>query len=236
MRSHLGEAVRVLSEALTEEFHRPFVLPMWLPTPGMRRKRRALRTIDDLIWGLIRGRRASGEDAGDLLSRLLLAVDVDGDGGRMTDRQARDEAVTLFMAGHDTTAAALAWIWACVARHPEVEARLVEEVKRVLGPRPATFGDLSRLTYTGCVVRETLRLYPPTIALLPRETTDGIALGGYRGAAWRLALPVPLADTPGRAILSRSPPIRSRSLVDARPPHLTRPALDCCYGRLDASR
>jgi cytochrome P450 len=111
---------------------------------------------------------------------LLLASDAEGDNQGMTDRQVRDEAVTLFNDGHDTTASALSWLWACVAHHPEVEARLMEESERVLGGRAATIRDLPELAYTGCVVRETLRLFPPTMALLPREATEPIELAGYR--------------------------------------------------------
>jgi cytochrome P450 len=178
--ARLGDAVHVLSEALMRDFYRPFILPSWLPLPENRRKRRALAVLDDFILGLIRERRRTREDAGDLLSMLLLAADAEEGNRGMTDRQVRDEAVTLFNAGHDTTAASLAWIWACVAHHPAVEARLIEESARVLGGRPATIRDLPELTYTNGVVRETLRLFPPTMGLLPREATEPIDLAGYR--------------------------------------------------------
>jgi cytochrome P450 len=176
----LGDAVRVLSETLMRDFYRPFILPSWVPIPGNRRKRRALAVLDDFIGGLIRERRRTREDVGDLLSMLLLAADADEGNRGMTDRQVRDEAVTLFNAGHDTTAAALAWVWACVAHHPPVEARLIEESARVLNGRLASIRDLAELTYTSCVVRETLRLFPPTMGLLPREATEPIDVAGYR--------------------------------------------------------
>jgi cytochrome P450 len=133
----------------------------------------------DLIREIIRERRASGKDHGDLLSMLLLAVDEEGDGTGMSDEQARDEAVTMFNAGHDSTAAALAWIWYLVARHPEVEERLVEETRRVLGSRTATANDLPNLAYTEWVVRESLRLYPPVWALFARVPQADVELGGY---------------------------------------------------------
>ena len=132
----LGEAVRIVSETLRRAKPAiPCTCPTGCPLPSKRRKRWAIRTLDDLVWDVIRQRRASGEDRGDLLSMLLLAVDAEGDGRGMSDVQARDEAMTLFNAGHDSTAAALAWIWYLVAGHPAVEARLVEEVDTVLAGR-----------------------------------------------------------------------------------------------------
>jgi cytochrome P450 len=187
----LREAVRIVSQTYVSEAGNPFHLPDWLPLPSKRRKRWAIQTLDSFVWDVLRGRRASGEDRGDLLSMLLLAVDADGDGHGMSDVQARDEAMTLFNAGHDTTAAALAWIWYLVAKHPGVEARLVEEVDTVLARRPATFGDVTRLTYTDMVVKESLRLYPPTWALFPREVVTPVELGGYTvpKGAWVYAFP-----------------------------------------------
>lgn len=175
----LREAVRIFAETLYREVSAPFVLPDWLPLPSKRRKRWAIRTVDTLIRDIIRARRAAKEDRGDLLSMLLLAVDEGADGTGMTDEQARDEAVTLFRAGHDATAAGLVWTWYLIADHPEVEARLLEEVDAVLGTRPATYSDLPRLRYTEMVVKESMRLYPPTWALFGREPADDVELGGY---------------------------------------------------------
>lgn len=174
--AQLGEAVRVVSETVYREAGALVQLPDWLPIPSKRRKRWAIRMLDDTIWEIIRQRRASGTDQGDLLSMLLLAVDEEGDGGSMTDEQARDEAMTLFNAGHDSTAAGLAWIWYLLAQHPEVQTRLSEEADRVLAGRPATFDDVQRLVYTGQVVNESLRLYPPTWILLPRESVSDLQL------------------------------------------------------------
>jgi cytochrome P450 len=177
--AELGAAVAVLSETFVRELSQPFLLPDWLPLPGKRRKRRAMRTLDGLIWDIIRQRRASGADRGDLLGMLLTAVDEEGDGRGMTDRQARDEALTLFNAGHDSSAAAMAWVWHLLARHPEAEARAAREAADVLGDRPATLADLPRLPYTDMVVKETLRLYPPAVALVAREALADVELGGY---------------------------------------------------------
>jgi cytochrome P450 len=177
--SQLREAVRVLSEAFTREANAVLNLPDWLPLPSKRRKRAAVQFLDQFIRNVIRQRRASSEDRGDLLSMLLLAVDEEGDGRGMTDEQARDEAMTLFNAGHDSTAAGLTWIWYLVAKHPAVQARIMEEIDAALGDRPATGMDLPRLAYTEQVVKEALRLYPPTWSLFPREALTDVKIGGY---------------------------------------------------------
>lgn len=178
--ARLRRAVATLSEEFTREFSAPFLLPEWWPTRGMRRRRWALGVLRRLIWETIHERRAEGIDRGDLLSMLLLAVDEEGDGGGMSDEQAHAEALTLFNAGHDSTAAALAWTWYLVATHDEVAQRLFDEAHRVLAGRPATFDDLPQLRYTEWVVKESLRLYPPTWSLLIREPIEEVELCGYR--------------------------------------------------------
>ena len=154
-------------------------IPDWMPLPGKRRKRWAIRTLDQLVRGIIRERRASGQDQADLLTMLLLAVDDEGDGRGMTDEQARDEAITLFNAGHDTTAAALAWVWYMVASHRAIEDRLIEEIDAVLGGNEPTLADAGRLPYVEMVIKESLRLYPPTWSLVPREVVEPVEIGGY---------------------------------------------------------
>jgi cytochrome P450 len=189
--AQLGEAVHTISETFVREVSSPVRLPDWLPLPGKRRWRRAARMLDDLIWNIIRERRASGRDHGDLLSMLLLAVDEEGDGRGMTDVQARDEAITLFNAGHDSTAAALAWIWYLVARHPDVENKLIEEIDGAVGGRAPAYGDVAQLPYTEMVVKEAMRLYPPTWSLFPREALADVEMGGYTIArgSWVYAYP-----------------------------------------------
>lgn len=132
-----------------------------LPLPQVRRFDRALARLDRTIYTIIEERRRSGEDRGDLLSMLLLAQDEEGDGGTMTDTQVRDETMTLFLAGHETTANALAWTWYELARNPEVERALQRELDAVLGaslPEPA---DYAKLPYTEMVIAESMRLHPP---------------------------------------------------------------------------
>ena len=149
-------------------------LQMLLPTPTNFRLRRARRELNDIIYGIIEEHRAKGEDQGDLLSMLIAAQDDEGDGTGMTDRQIRDEAMTIFLAGHETTAVALGWVWHEIARHPEVEAALHEELDRVLQGRSPTMADLPELPYTRQILAETLRLYPPLYLLdrTPLEDWD----------------------------------------------------------------
>ncbi len=153
-------------------------LPAWLPTTKHRAFQHAIKTLDDLIYGFIQARRASGEDTGDLLSMLLLAADEDH-GGTMTDKEVRDEALTIFSAGHETTATALTFAWALLAQNPEVEAKLTEEVTRVLGDRPPTLETLRAMPYLEMVVKETLRLHPPAFGTL-RQPIEDMELGGYK--------------------------------------------------------
>jgi cytochrome P450 len=176
--ARLGDAVTAVSRVMVREMSQVVPLPDWLPLPYKRRFRAACRELDDFIRGVIRERRASGQDKGDLLSMLLLAVDEEGDGGGMTDEQARDEAITLFNAGHDSTAAALAWSWYLLARHPEEQARLAAEVDAVLGARPATAGDVPRLGRVTMAIKEAMRIYPPVWAL-PRLCVADTEVGGY---------------------------------------------------------
>lgn len=146
--------------------------------PVTRRSRAARAKLDGVIYGIIEQRRRSNEMHDDLLDMLLAARD-DADGG-MDDEQVRDEAMTIFLAGHETTANALAWTWCLLAHHPEIEARLQAEVDDVLaGGRAATAADLPRLTYTHAVFSEAMRLYPPAWALGRRAVTD-TTLGGWR--------------------------------------------------------
>ena len=144
---------------------------LYLPLPRIRRFRAAQQALDALIYGIINARRTSGDDRGDLLSLLLHAQDAEGSGG-MTDRQVRDEVITLFLAGHETTANALTWTWVLLARHPDVEARLQDELNTVLGERAPTADDVSRLPYTRAVVAETMRLYPPAWTIGRRVLRD----------------------------------------------------------------
>lgn len=152
------------------------ILPHWIPTPLRIRSRIANNTLDKIVYGFINERRASGDDKGDLLSMLLLSED--DDGNRMSDKEARDEAVTLFLAGHETTANALNWTWWLLAQYPQVEAKLHQELDTVLVEKTPTLEDLRRLPYTANVIKESMRLMPPvwSIGRTPNQDTE---VNGY---------------------------------------------------------
>lgn len=149
-----------------------------LPLPVTRRYARAGKLLEQMIYRIIRERRASGVESGDLLSMLMRARDAEGDGSGMSDKQVRDEALTLFLAGHETTATGLAWTWYLLSRNPDAEQRMHEEIDTVLSGRRAAFEDLPRLRYTQQVFAESMRLYPPAWAI-GRMATEEIELGGY---------------------------------------------------------
>lgn len=174
----VGEAMTVVMElfdTLTLPF---FELLSKLPLPQLRRFDAARTKLDRIIYKLVDERRRSGTDRGDLLSMLLLAQDEEGDGGQMTDQQLRDELLTIFLAGHETTANALTWTWYLLSKHPEIEKELHNELDEVLGSRDPTFADVSNLRYTEMVFAESMRLYPPVWAIGRLSTVD-CELGGF---------------------------------------------------------
>lgn len=154
-----------------------YLLPTWMPTPSNLRYQRAIQQLDAIVYHIIDQRRASSEDKGDLLS-LLLQVRDEGDGTQMTNQQVRDEAMTLFLAGHETTANAMTWTWFLLAQHAQVEAKLQEELQTVLGDRTPTVADLRQLRYTEQIVLEAMRLYPPVWGM-SRVAKHDCVLGGY---------------------------------------------------------
>lgn len=165
-----------------------------LPLPGTLRLRRAHAELDRIVLGIVRARRTDPIERTDLLALLLAAQDeVTGEG--LSDDEVRDEVMTLFLAGHETTANALTWTWRLLAEHPEAEARLHAEVDDVLGTRRATFDDVRRLPYTRQVFAEAMRLYPPAWAVSRQAVRDTI-LGGHR--------------IPGGAVLTFSPYVLHR--------------------------
>lgn len=182
--ANLSAAMETTLRSFTERVNHLIPLPHFLPTPSNLRLARAVKRLDAIIFEIIAHRRASGEQRGDFLSMLLNAQD-ENDGDRMTDRQLRDEAMTLFMAGHETTANTLTWAWYLLAQHPEAETRLHEELDQVLGDRSPTLADLPRLTFAEHVITESLRVHP-TVWLLGREAIVPTTVGGY---------PVPVGTT-----------------------------------------
>ncbi|MCA9592215.1 MAG: cytochrome P450 [Myxococcales bacterium] len=172
--SEVAEAMATLQDSVT----RPDLLPAWFPSPGRRRLRGAIESLDRIIYGMIRARRGRGlGDHDDLLDRLLSAQDDAGTG--LTEREVRDELVTLFLAGHETTAQALTWTWYLLSQHPEVAARLGRELSEVLGGRSPSYEDLDRLPYTEQVIEEAMRLYPP-VYVIARRAAEDVTVGEYR--------------------------------------------------------
>lgn len=175
--SEVREALGVLQDTFLARFNSLVPIPVIIPTPANLRLRRAVKRLDNIIYGMIRQRRQSQEDRGDVLSLLLHARD-ETDNSQMTDRQVRDEAMTLFLAGHETTALTLSWTWYLLARHPEVETRLLDEMESVLGSRQPTADDCQRLRYAENVVLESMRLYPPAY-VIGRENLEACEVGSF---------------------------------------------------------
>jgi cytochrome P450 len=173
----VGDLMTAVLDASNQRLNSAIQVPEWVPTRRNLREKRALAKLDAMLQSLIEARRAAPGDQGDLLSTLLMAVDEDS-GVHMSDRQLRDEMMTLFLAGHETTASALTWTWFLLAKYPETEGRLHDELRRVLGGRPPAAADLPNLPYSEMVVREAMRLYPPAPGF-SREPIEDISIGGY---------------------------------------------------------
>jgi cytochrome P450 len=165
-----------------------------LPLPSVRRFERARDRLNQTVYRMIAERRASGIDNGDLLSMLMLTQDEDGEGDRsksgLTDKQVRDEALTILLAGHETTANALTWTWYLLSQNQEAEAKLHAELDRVLQGRPPGLDDLPKLRYTEGLFAEALRLYPPAWAIGRRARGD-FYVGEYRIPAESIVLMSP---------------------------------------------
>lgn len=158
-----------------------------LPLPHVRRFRQAKARLDATIYRMIDERRASGADHGDLLSMLIQARDEEGDGKGMSNEQLRDEAMTIFLAGHETTANALTWTWYLLSQNPEVEKRLHAEIDAALQGRPPVDSDYPMLNYVEKVLAESMRLYPPAWIIGRRALTDYF-VEGYRIPAGSILL------------------------------------------------
>ena len=174
---HVGQILSQIVKPFASQATVKWILDNRLPTPAHRRYFTLVSEIDRIVFRIIGERRASGVDQGDLLSMLLAAQDEDG--AQMTDRQLRDEVMTLFLAGHETTALSLSWSWYLLARHPEVEKKFHQELTEVLGGRAPEVTDLQNLTYTDMIARETMRLYPPAYAV-GREALEETEIAGFR--------------------------------------------------------
>src|SRR5437899_2610821 len=171
----VGKSLELLLE-IGANFRRTIFVPHWVPTLANLRVKREVAQIEKILYRIIAERRTSDRDAGDLLSMLLAAQD--DDGSKMTDKQLRDETITLFLAGHETTASTLSWTWWLLAQNPAVEKKLHAELDTVLGNRAPSFDDLPRLAYTRQVITESLRLYPAAWGLA-RLVVEDHEIAGY---------------------------------------------------------
>lgn len=178
--AEIGNAVTTALDTFDRFMGFVVIMPPWLRLPRnvpIPRIRRVKAALDDLVFGMIEHRRGSAEQRHDLLSMLLEARDDDGQA--MTDRQIRDEVLTLLIAGHETTAVALTWAFLLLGDHPDAERRIAAEAAGVLDGRAPTLGTVQELAFTARVVDETLRLYPPAW-VLGRQAVADDEIAGYR--------------------------------------------------------
>lgn len=173
----VGATLKELVKPFASQATLGWILNNRLPTPAHLRFHGLAKKIDRVVYRIISEHRANGADKGDLLSMLLAARDEDG--SQMNDRQLRDEVMTLFLAGHETTALTLAWSWYLLGTHPEAEQKFHAELDEVLGDRPPNAADLPRLKFTEQIAKESMRLYPPAYGL-GREAINDCEIGGYR--------------------------------------------------------
>jgi cytochrome P450 len=173
----VGSVLSRIANPFAKQATIKWILDNRLPTTTRRLFDQDAREIDQIVYRIIDERRHSGRDEGDLLSMLLKAHDEDG--SHLDDKQLRDEVMTIFLAGHETTALTLSWTWFLLAQNPEIEKKFHAELADVLGDRLPTMEDLSRLPYTEMIAKESMRLYPPAYAL-GREAVEECEIGGFR--------------------------------------------------------
>jgi cytochrome P450 len=175
------ECLQTVLHDFLARFRAAIPTPYWLPTPRNVRLKRAIRRLDAILQELIDERRRSGQWGGDFLSILMQARDED-DGTGASDRQLRDEVMTLFVAGHETTANTLSWTLYLLGLHPEIQRQVRGEVRDVLGERQPTAADVPKLPLCERVIRESMRLFPPAY-VIGRRPVEDITIGGHPIAA-----------------------------------------------------
>jgi len=206
----VGKAMEVITDRFMTDASQALLLPFDLPDFLAPARRDAIGDLNQIIDGMIRERRASHQPRGDLLDTLLHSYDAEGH--PMSDEQLRDEIMTLLLAGHETTAIALSWTCYLLGQHPQVEAKLSEELVAVLGDREPTPEDLPRLRYTEMVLKESMRLYPP-VWRIARKSESGLR-------NWRLSsdcrhehFHLSINNAARRSVVHKSGCIRSRVLA-----------------------
>jgi len=176
-RERFSDTLKFAFDLMTERLRQVLKFPLWIPTPQNLRLTRAIAELDRTVQGFIASGRARGTAGDDLLSRLVFARREDG--SQMTDQELRDEAMTLYLASHETTALTLTWSWYLLSQHKRVEDKLVSEWQRVLAGKIPSADDVAYLPYTSSVIAESMRLFPP-VYVVGREATTDLELGGYR--------------------------------------------------------
>ena len=177
----VGQALEVAMHWANDYAESMIRVPPYIPTPGNVRFKRAKKTLDDVVFRLISERRAQAAKSGDFgddLLGMLMASTEEGSSSGMDDQQLRDEIITMILAGHETTANLLSWTFSLLSKHPDVERRVREEARRVLGDRDPVLEDVRGLEYTKMVLEEALRLYPPAW-VFERQAIAPDTLGGY---------------------------------------------------------
>jgi cytochrome P450 len=172
-REQFSDTLRIAFDLMNERLRRMVKIPLWVPTRANRRLQQAVGELNQTVEGFISAGKSRDRAGDDLLSRLLFTQPEDGT--RMSDRQLRDEAMTLYLAG----ALTLAWSWYLLSQHPHVEDKLLSEWQRVLGGATPTTQHLPKLSYTSAVIAESMRLFPP-VYVIGREAITDLELGGYR--------------------------------------------------------
>jgi cytochrome P450 len=175
---HLGQALRTALEYVYYRLNTPLALPLWVPTPTNLKFRQAKQTLDEVVLEIIRSRRQNPIEQPDLLS-ILLACRDEETGEGMSDRELQDELITLINAGHETTATTLAWTWYLLGSHPNVMAKMQDEIQTVLQGSPPIFESLPQLQYTRQVFYESARFCPAGLGMAPRVALEDDEMQGY---------------------------------------------------------
>ncbi len=185
----VGDNLQVCLQELDRRIWQPIAVPDWIPTARNRALKTAVRNLDSLVYPMIDARRTADDPGDDLLGMLLSAVD-ETTGETMTDLQVRDEVLTMFVAGHETSAATIAWTWHLLGQNPDAVEKLTTEVDAVLGARRPTLADLDAMPFNRAVIEEALRLYPPAWAVFRAALSDHQLGGVHISTGDMLLMPI----------------------------------------------
>ncbi|MDX1386756.1 MAG: cytochrome P450, partial [bacterium] len=173
----VSQALSYILQHITDNYTSLFNWPLFVPTDRNLKFRRSIRVLEDVVYDVLKKRRQGLQNPDDLLSRLMAARNEET-GQFLSDKEIRDEVLTMFLAGHETTANALAWTWYLLAQYPDIEEKVHREAKETLKNWPPTPQDLSKLTYPTQVLEESFRIYPP-VWVISRRSEKRMELGGY---------------------------------------------------------